>query len=850
MAFRLLQRIVPSADRTFLNGEFESLYMAVAEEKGRLAAFLWVWKEIFVSFPGFLYAALYWRITMFKNYFVMALRNVKRNKLYSVINMSGLILGMSVCLLIFLWIRYETGFDRFHAERENIAQVYSETVYSSEKSQIFTGSYYPLAKLIKVECPEIREAVRFETAQGLLIRNGNKKFTNDVVGLADPDFFKIFSFPLVKGNPETVFSEKYAAVLTESMARKYFGDDDPVGKTLNVNSAFDVLITGIMKDIPYQSSLRFDCLVPFIIQFAPDFKEPDHWGGNPLTTYVLLHKMADLTGTAKNITSIVNKIDQPETTQERFFRLHPLTKIHLYSPEGGGAIQTVTLFAVIAFFVLIIASINYMNLSTARTMARIREIGVRKAVGAERNDLIRQFIGESVFLSIFTMLLSILIVGGFLSFLNKLLETNISLKIFWEWKTLLGIFGIAVFTGLLSGSYPAFYLAGFQPAGILRGIFTSHRKSSSFRKALVVFQFSLSVLMIISTAVVFRQMRFIQNKDMGFERENLVILQMGRETRNRYPALKTELLRNPDILSVSRSMQGIWNIGSTVSALNWDGKDPDNKVYMHWDWVGYDYLKTMGIKIIAGRDFSKEYASDLEGGTIINEAAAALMGKDSPVGERLSVFRKEGRIIGLVKNFHFQPLYHEVKPFVLMLRPDVASNLFIRLRSGTMLKATEYIRTVYEKFETDLPYNAVFFNDVLSNHIYTYEKRLGKLGIAFTGLAVFISCLGLFGLSAFAAERRTKEIGIRKVMGAKVSGVVLLLIRDFIKWVVLANLIAWPVAYILTRQLLKKYAYHTSPGWEVYFLAGCASILIALLTVSFQAYKAGRTDPVRSLKYE
>jgi putative ABC transport system permease protein len=848
LALWLLRHVLPKDDYVYLNGNFADMYAYRVRTEGRFRTGIWIWGEIIKSLPGFLYASLYWRMMMIKNYFIMALRNIRKHTLHSMINIVGLSIGMTVCLLIFLWVQDELGYDRFHANKNEIAQVYSEMLYSSGESQISMSSYYPLAKVLKEECPEVREAVRYESASELLLSHGDKRFTNNIVGLADPAFFDIFSFPFIQGNPATALAENYSVVLTEKMANKYFGSEDPVGKTLTLNNEVDFQVTGIIENVPAQSSLQFDCVVPFIIEFAPDFKEPEHWGGNPLDTYVLLHKDVDRLEVERKITSIVEKHAQWETVKVTF-HLHPLAKKHLYSPQGGGLMQTLLIFSAIALFVLLIACINFMNLSTAKATTRAKEVGIRKVIGARKTDLIRQFIGESLMISLITLIIAVALLAAFLPTFNGFLGKQFSMNLLLKPSVALGFLGIALFTGVLAGAYPALFLSAFQPGSILKGSIQSGTRSS-LRKILVVVQFSLTIIMIISTVILFRQLGFVMSTDLGFDRENMVVVRMSQQMQQSFEPFRNELLNNAQVRGVTRSLQGPWHIGSTVSAVDWDGKPPDESVSMHWDYVGYDYFATFGMEIIEGRAFSRAFSTDQNEAYIVNEEAVKMMGMESPIGKRLSVFRNEGQIIGIVKNFHFQPLYHEVKPFVFMLRPDSGSLAFARIRPGNISGTLEHIKSTMTKFDPGSQTDPIFFNDVLTNYIYTTERQARKIAGYFTLLALLISSLGLFGLAAFMAERRTKEIGIRKVVGASVRDVVFMLSKDFTKWVLLSNIIAWPVAYFVMKKLLERYAYRTHIGWEIFMLSGLAALLIALLTVSYQAFKSARANPADSLRYE
>ncbi len=848
LAFWLLRHVLPKQDYVYLNGNFEDMYEHRVQDEGWFKARIWIWKEILRSLPGFLYAALYWRMTMFKNYFTITLRNIRKHKLHSVINIVGLSIGMAVCLLIFLWVQDEFGYDRFHTNKNDIAQVYYEMLHSSGDSQIVMSSFYPLARILKEECPEVREAIRYESASGLLLSHGEKRFTNDAVGLADPAFFDIFSFPFTLGDPATALTENYSIVLSEKMAKKYFGSEDPIGKSITLLDDFDLQVTGVIQNLPTQTSFQFDCVIPYALKFAPDFKEPEHWGGNPLNTYALLHKDVDRLEVGQKITAIVEQHAQWDTVKVTF-HLHLLSKKHLYSPEGGGLIQILVIFSSIALLVLLIACINFMNLSTARATTRSKEVGVRKVIGARKIDLIRQFIGESLMISLITLVIAVFLLAAFLPSFNELLGKQLSLRLIFTPVVAFGFLGIALFTGALAGTYPALYLSAFQPGNILKGLIRSGTKSS-LRKVLVVVQFSLTIIMIISTVVIFKQLGFVMNSDLGFERDNLVVVRMSQKMQERFEPFRNDLITNPQVQCVTRSLQGVWNIGSTVGAVDWDGKPPDETVSMHWDYVGYDYFETLGMEIIKGRAFSREYSTDQKEAYIVNEEAVKMMGMESAVGKRLLVFRNEGQIIGIVKNFHFQPLYHEVKPFVFMLRPDSGSLAFIRLRREYISGTLDHIASTIKKIDPNSKADLFFFNDVLTNYIYTTERQARKIAGYFTLLALLISSLGLFGLAAFLAERRTKEIGIRKIVGASVKDVVFMLSKDFSKWVLLSNVIAWPAAYFGMNKILGKYAYRTHIGWEIFLLSGLTALLIALLTVSYQALKAARANPADSLRYE
>ncbi|MBN2091049.1 ABC transporter permease, partial [candidate division KSB1 bacterium] len=744
----------------------------------------------------------------------------------------------------------EFRFDQFHENKQRIHQVYSALKYQDGRTQIFMGSYYPLAKRIKDEIPEVSTSLRYEEAANVLMKYGAISTTNNTVGLADPDFFKVFSFHFLKGNPETALSDLNSIVITEGVARKYFGAADPMGKILNVHGQADLMITGVLQEVPYHSSLQFDCIVPFAWQFGPAGNEPSHWGGNPLQTFILISENADRANITTRINDLYKKLN-PTAKVQVDFHLHALTRLHLYSPEGGGLILLIQIASIIAFLVLIVACINFMNLSTARSATRANEVGLRKVIGANKSNLVLQFLGESILLAFITMILAVPIVGLVLPSFNSLMNKQLSLNLIFQPTVILGVLAIMLLTGIVSGSYPALFLSSFQPIQILKG--TRHRRAgrSFFRKALVITQFALSIFLISSTLILYRQMDFIRHKDLGYQSKDVLCIRMIGNMVGRYETIKQELLQNPNIVSISRSVQHPANIGSSVSALDWDGKNPDASVNMNFEYVDYDYFQTLGMEIIDGRAFSKEFATDLTDGYIVNEEAVKLMGMDSPVGKRLSVFRKEGQIIGVVKNYHFQPLHQPLRPFVIGGNPGWDKNwMFIKLRSENISETTAYIKRISKKFDADDANINFHFLENALDHSYQLEHQISQFAGYFTILAILISCLGLFGLASFMAQQRTKEIGIRKVLGASVPGVVFMLSKDFTKWVVFSNLIAWPLAYFASQKMLEIYAYRTTMGFDIFILSGLAALIIALVTVSYQAIRTAQQNPVESLRYE
>ncbi|NIM90224.1 MAG: FtsX-like permease family protein [Candidatus Aminicenantes bacterium] len=789
---------------------------------------------------------------MLKSYLKIAFRNIGKHKGFSFINIAGLAIGMACCILILLWIQDELSYDKFHENRNELYRVFTKVQYSDGRTNLFTESYFPLSRVLTEECPEVVAASRYATHYGLLVKYGEKSFAEDSFGFADASFLSMFSFPFLKGDPKTALSDKFSVVITEEMSQKYFGREDPMGKTLNVNDQVDLQVTGVIEEVPLDSSLQFDFLIPYPLYWGPDWTEPDHWGGNPLETYVLLNKNAVTYETEKKITSIKEKHDPSPATQSTTLNLQPLTRIHLYGLEGGGPVTYIYIFLAVALFVLIIACINFMNLSTAKAATRAGEVGMRKVVGARKADLIKQFFGESILLSFIALFLALLIVELLLPVFNNLSGKQLALGFSSNIIIILGLLGIAVFTGVVSGSYPALFLSSLQPVKVLKGSVPLSSGSSLFRKVLVVSQFALSIFLIIGTAIIYRQLNYMKNRDMGYDANQLIFIYVQRDLTAKYESVKNELLKNSNILSVTRSLQVPSNIGSTVSALDWEGKNPDESVSMNWDIVDFDYFETLKMEMVQGRGFSREFGSDVSGAYIVNEEAAELMGMESPVGKRLSVFRNEGKVIGVVKNFHFKSLHNEITPFVFWMNPGWASMmscLFVRVAPSNISETLEYVKSVGTKFSPAYPLRYQFMAERL-DRLYNRERLMGKIISYFALLAIVISCLGLFGLASFMTERRTKEIGIRKVLGSSVSKVVFLLSKEFTKWVLVANVIAWPVAYYLMSRWLQNFAYRASLGFWIFIMSGVLILVIALLTVSYQAIRAATANPVDALRYE
>ena len=785
---------------------------------------------------------------MLKNYLKIALRNIKRHKGYSFINIVGLAVGMACCILILFWVQDELSYDRFHENADDIYRVIQDINFA-DHSTTWTITQGPLGPSLKEDYPEIINAVRI-TGRGLRLTYNEKSY-DEGVGMADGSIFEMFTFPLVKGDPATALSDPFSIVLTEEMAEKYFGDEDPIGKTIRADNQWDFQVTGVMKNVPSNSHLQFDFLIPFIFGRELNYTV-DRWGNSQFRTYVQIQ-------TGVPVQEVIQKIsghlfEKPTIEKDARLNLQPLTRIHLYSnyefDSAHGDITYVTLFSIVAFFILLIACINFMNLATARSGNRAKEVGMRKVAGAHKIDIIKQFYGESILLAFIALLFAVIFVWLLLPAFNNLAAKELSMNITGNLSILLGLLCIAIITGIISGSYPALFLSTFQPVMVLKGLRLSGSKGSLFRKILVVFQFSLTILLIICTTGVYNQINYMQNKKLGYNKEHMIYFGMRGDMREKFDSVKNELLQNPNILGVTAS-SNVPTYGYTFSnsLWRWEGQSPDEEILMRAVFIDVDYFKTFGMEIAEGRSFSKEFPTDATEAIMVNEEAAKVMGMESPIGKRLSIGDNNFKIIGVVKNYHFRSLQQEIEPLILLYFPQRCRVLFARLKSDNIPQTIGYIENLWKKFAPGLPFNYRFLDEAL-DRLYRSEQRIGTLFRYFSILAILISCLGLLGLASFMAEQRTKEIGIRKVLGATASNIVALLSKEFFKWVIVANFIAWPIAYFALNKWLQSYAYKINVALWSFILSGALALVIALATVSYQSIKAALANPVDSLRYE
>jgi ABC-type antimicrobial peptide transport system permease subunit len=767
-----------------------------------------------------------------------------RHKGYSSINIFGLAIGMACSILILLWVQDELSYDKFHQDYHRLYRVEQDVDLGGGKTVWIYTAAAAVGPALKNEFPEILNSARcFFIPRRVPVAYGENIF-NEVVRIADASIFEIFTFPLKKGNPQSPFKGPNSIVISETIANKYFRNEEPLGKTLEI-AKDTFMVTAVMKDIPLNSSLRFDLLLPidYLKKVGRDLND---WGSNDYLTYVLLRENTR----SREVSAKISDRQSREVDYTTKMFLNPLSRVYLYSDRGyGSRIQNIYIFLIVAFAVLIIACINFMNLTTARYGHRAKEVGMRKVVGAGKKEMIRQFFTESFVMVFLALVVGILLVQLLLPLFNNLVAKQLTLNITENMQTLIGLAAILLVTGLISGSYPALFLSSFQPAAVLKEAIKSGSRGVLFRKVLVIFQFSLSIILIISTILIFRQIGYMQNRDPGLDKDNVICLQAGSETSAIYESMKNEWLKNPDILNVTTSFSKPWRIGMFDGNWEWEGKPTDSKFEINKTWVGYDFLDTFKIELLDGRFYSKKFPGDVSNSIVINEQLAKIIGPGSPVGKRFWRGDVKKTIIGVIKDFHYMSLHSKIGPMMLHLRPTYFRYIFVRAAPGNFGKTLGYIENVFKRINPGSPFEFSFMDEEYDK-LYRNEERMGKIFNYFALLAIFISCLGLFGLASFATEQRTKEIGIRKVLGSSVGSIVLLLSKDFARWVLAANLVAWPIAYYVMKSWLQGFAYKTGFGIWIFVLSGAIALAVALVTVSYQAIKTAMTNPVNALKYE
>ncbi|MGN6532660.1 MAG: ABC transporter permease [Ginsengibacter sp.] len=791
---------------------------------------------------------------MFRNYFKTTFRNLWKNKGYSFLNIFGLAIGIACAALIFLWVENELTWNHYFSNRDNLYLVKDQQTYDGTT---FTFDATPgvLAQSMKAEIPGIKRATRSTWGNPELFSLGDKAIYESG-NYVDSPFLKMFELQFIQGKAGNAFRQLYSLVISEKMAKKFFQSTDVVGKTLKMNNHHDYVISGVIKDLPENVSFRFDWLAPFQI-FLDQNDWLQQWGNNGIVTYVETEPNANIAAINKKLYGYV-QTKQKETNAK--LSIYPMNRWRMYNsfdPNGKekeGQLKYVNLFSLIAWIILIIACINFMNLSTARSEQRAREVGVRKVLGAGKNKLIAQFIGEALFMALLSTLFAVLIIYLSLPAFNTLVEKQLSLDIFnpLHFGSLLLI---ALLCGLIAGSYPAFYLSSFNPVKVLKGLKIQSGGSAGFiRKGLVIAQFAVSIILIISTIIIYRQLVHVKERDLGYNRQGLIYTTITGRMKENFGVIKNDLMQTGLVQNASLSSQSVLQVGSNTGDFTWPGKDPDKQLLISVDNISPEFIATTGMQLKAGRDFYTDMKSD-SNHVIINESLAKAIGNKNIVGSIISRHNQKGElynmtIVGVIKDFIYNNMFAPASPLILFSDTSYVNYLTIRLKQNADVKPA--LAKIESIIKNDNPGYPVEFNfvDTDFNQLFKTETLIGELASVFAILAIFISCLGLFGLAAYTAERRTKEIGIRKVLGASSKGLATLLSKDFLVLVAISCIIAFPLAWWMMHKWLQTYEYRITISWMIFLAAGLLAIAIALLTVTFQAVKAAMANPVKSLRSE
>ncbi len=810
---------------------------------------------------------------MIKNYFKIAWRNLMKYKFISFINLFGLTIGLTCCLLITTYVLNELSYDRYNKNAENIYRVTrtfknAAGVVSLKLSTISPpfGYYFP------TDFPEIKKMTRLLGAGTLPFKYKDKIIAENNVYFADENLFNVFTLKTLEGNPQTALKDPFSVMLTEEVAKKYFGNEDPMNKLIKVNNQFDVKVTGIYKGFPENSFMHPDVLLSFnTLKDSAVYGEKNletNWGNNAFFTFIVLPDHYNPKNLIARFPSFLDKRmagnyapNQPSKMTE--LGLQKLTDIHLYShtdfeAEPNGDINKVYIFSAIALFILLIACINYMNLSTARSSLRAKEIGIRKVIGARKKELIYQFLSESVLIAWSAILIAFVLLYYTLPWLNQVSGQQLSVNILLKWQVLIPLFLTPFIVGIVSGLYPALFMSSFQPVKTLKGLFKVGGRNLSFRKTLVVAQFTISIVLIITTIIVFQQLHYMQDTSLGYNKAHIITLPYYNSINPQYDAFRNDLLQSPGIKDVTRSSRiptGRLLDENGATTMVGDSMQPVTADIKYVD-ADYDFIPTYGIHLIAGRNFSRDYSMDTSN-FILNESAIKAIGWKSPqdaIGKDFKYGGARGRVIGVMADFHFESLQHEIVPMVLInpaTTPTNSSfnNLSIKLAGNNLPAAIASVENIWKKYLPELPYQYTFLDENF-NKMYQSEQRQETIFTVFACIAIFIACLGLFGLSAFEITQRVKEIGVRKVLGANVRSIVTLLSKDFLKLVLVATIIAFPIAWYAMSHWLQGFAYRINIHWWVFLLSAILALIIALVTVSFQAIKAALANPVESLRSE
>jgi len=847
----LLALMLRKQDYHAIIGDFEETFDEIFMEKGRLRAKLWYWGHIVQCIPSFFIKTNYWGWTMFNNYLKVALRNINREKVYSFINIFGLAVGIACTFLIFLFVWDETSFDHFHRDVDSIFRL------NMICSDVHLGIIYgPIASAIEEELSEIRASTRLYNHTDVVYANGQSY--KEEITFVDGDFFNVFSFPLLFGDPDHVFGQKYSVVLSHELATKYFGDQNPLGEKISIKleeSFHDFYISGVTDKIDHKSSIQFSILLTFenILDMSIGEIVCNYWARNFAPSFFIRLDHPDQKRHIESgIELLQKKYNIPKGEDHKFY-LQPLKRIH-FSPDITHNKQPTSdpmysfILIGLSLFILFIATVNYVNFSIARSSNRIAEIGIRKVVGANSKKLMIQFINEAVLFTFIGLLLAVVLVISFLPIFNTLANKDLSLNQSLNWKILSGIFLFTIMVGITAGSHPAFYLSQLRPVDVLKGR-QRIGKSKFFNSTLVVLQFTISVFLLTSTWTMFKQFRFIQNKNLGFDKDQLVVLRVNsNNSKVIYEQFKNEVNKYSNIRYLTSSSE----IPCEDSGYMWLIQYKEHKIPCRYWSVDYDFLKTMGMVTSDGRDFSKLHLTDLDQSLLVNETFLKKMNDLEPIGKTVTSLAdgQKAQIIGVINDFHALSLKTQIDPMIFKLNKKSGTKyIILRIEPVEIMETVSLLKKIWKEIVPNLPFEFFFLNEHIDQQ-YQFEKHWFDIVRTSSILAVFISCMGLFGLAAINTARRTKEIGIRKVLGSSVFGIVFLLTRDLNKWVLLANGISIPIGWYAMNKWLQNFVFHIDIDWLIFLLVGLLVLVIAVLSVSYQAIRAASANPVVSLRYE
>jgi putative ABC transport system permease protein len=864
----ILRRILPRYAGETAVGDFEEEYNSRASERGKKHADVWYGLMILKSLPYFVGDSIRWGAVMAKNYLTITGRDIKNNPVFSFINIFGLAVGMACCIVIMLFVRQELSYDKFHKNAFRIYRMIDRAmIFGKETRSPAVRSL--VGPALKEEFPEVEAFARFVIRRRFVVEYAGNRLTTDVI-YADPQLFTIFTFPLVYGDRTTIFNNPESVVISENMAKKIFGPENPLSKILTIYSLdkkSDLQVTGVMKDMPANSHIRFDFLVPYrYLENQARAKKID-LSRQSCATYLLMSADSSPALLEKKFPDFLRRHFDDKFVASHIYSLQPLIEIHLNSNVAiefarSSKISLSYALSTVALIILLIASINFISLSTARGAHRSREVGLRKVIGASRFQIFKQFLGESLFLAFLSLFIAVALAALLLTFFNSLMGQDLRLDLRGDF-TLYGLLILlTVIVGLLSGSYPALFLSSYRPAETLKGETKIGSRSGVFlRKGLVIFQFSVSLVLMIGTLVISQQMRFVKKSDLGFDKKYVLtipFIYMDREFAKKTELIQRELSQHPNIkqVVVTDGAPGLSN-GDPIPCVP-AGFPEDKPVELNVIPIGANYFKFFGVPVIQGRDFSADLATDAESSVMINETAAKVLGWKEPIGKQLkgeaveNSFGHRGplTIIGMIKDIHNGTLHDEIKPTLYRLLADSNGGIYVRIRPENVPTTLAFLERKWRELPTHLPFEYSFIDDVLDRYYYDQDYKAGKIFTFSAILAVILACLGIFGLALFTAERRKKEIAIRKAIGATESNIVWLLSKNFSRLVLLSNVIAWPVGYYIGRRWLDNFAYHIRIGWWIFILASGLLLLIALLTISYQSIKAAISNPAEVLRHE